>query len=132
MIDISMYIGIPFVDGGRLLSGADCYGVVMLYYKNILSIDIPDVQITANEPRKSFIKYLDEVNKHWTKLDKPQQHCGVALRMNTEHPRLVTHFGIMLDDHRLLHSIKPIGSHVVDIDNPTVKSRIEGFYKWQP
>lgn len=132
MITIDMFIGIPFVDRGRLLSGADCYGVVMMYYKEILGIDIPDVNVTVNEPKKSFVTYLTEVNKHWIRLDKPEQHCGVALRLNTEHPKLVTHFGVMIDNNRLLHSLRPMGSHIIRIDNPVITSYIEGFYRWQP
>jgi len=127
MID---YIGIPYKDKGRTFNGCDCYGLLMLWYKNELSIDIPDVNVSASQPRRSLAKYLEEISKHWKEVKTPTKNCGVAMCLNEEHPSLVTHFGVMIDEKRMLHTYENTNSHIIDIDHPTVKNQIKGFYKW--
>lgn len=124
------FIGIPFVDKGRDFNGADCYGLVMLYYKEVLGIEIPDTLITADQPRRIFAKYLEYISKNWTQIDKPEQHCGVALAMHEEHPQMVTHFAVMIDEKRVLHTLKKYESHIMNIDDMRIKPFIKGFYKW--
>lgn len=43
MHDLSEYIGIPFKYGGRTKQNLDCYGLVMLLYKELHNIELPDV-----------------------------------------------------------------------------------------
>lgn len=131
-LNLSEFIGIPFVSKAQLFSGADCYGLVTLYYKYVLGIDIPSFIIAHDSVRRVFLAYLNEISKNWVRIDKPEQHCGVAIKMNDQHPKMVTHFGVMIDDHRLLHTLEKMGSHIIDIDSPLVKNKIEGFYRWQP
>lgn len=125
------YIGIPYLDKGRDFTGCDCYGLLMLYYKNELGIDIPDVNISAKEPRRSLAKYLEEIQKHWRELPYPEPNAGVAMCLNPEHPMMVTHFGVMIDEKRMLHTYENTNSHIVEINHPTVRNQIKGFYRWQ-
>lgn len=41
-LDINKYIGIPWVAGGRSESAADCWGLVMLVYRNELGLELGD------------------------------------------------------------------------------------------
>lgn len=42
------YIGIPFAYGGRTKEQLDCYGLVMLLYKDIHGITLPDFDSPTN------------------------------------------------------------------------------------
>lgn len=125
------YIGIPFVDSGRDFKGCDCFGLMKLYYKNELNIDIPDVKITPSQPRRIMINYLNEISKNWKKIEEPQENCVISMAMNANHPKLVTHFAIMLSNNKILHTLNKLQSHVISLDDARVKPFIRGYHIWQ-
>ena len=127
---ISKFVGIPFVSKGRSFNGCDCYGLVKLYYKEILNIDIPETIITAEQPRRTFANYLNEISKNWT-ATTPAKNVVVAMSVNAEHPNLVTHFAVMIDDKRFIDTREDMSSYLTSIDDERIKNQIKGFYKWQ-
>lgn len=127
---ISKFIGIPFVSKGRSFNGCDCYGLVKLYYKEILNIDIPETIITAEQPRRTFANYLNEISKNWI-ATTPAKNVVVAMSVNAEHPNLVTHFAVMIDDKRFIDTRENMSSYLTSIDDEKIKNQIKGFYKWQ-
>ena len=127
---ISKFIGIPFVSKGRSFNGCDCYGLVKLYYKEILNIDIPETIITAEQPRRTFANYLNEISKNWT-ATTPAKNVVVAMSVNAEHPNLVTHFAVMIDDKRFIDTRENMSSYLTSIDDEKIKNQIKGCYKWQ-
>jgi murein DD-endopeptidase len=127
---ISKFIGIPFVSKGRSFNGCDCYGLVKLYYKEVLNIDIPETIITAEQPRRTFANYLNEISKNWT-ATTPAKNVVVAMSVNAEHPSLVTHFAVMIDDKRFIDTRENMSSYLTSIDDEKIKNQIKGFYKWQ-
>lgn len=124
-------IGIPFIEGGRSLKGCDCYGLVKLYYKHILNIDIPDTKIKPNQTKRILINYLNEIESNWITLDKPTKDNVVAFTYNPNHPNIVTHFGVMISETKVLHCLGKINSHIDDIDSIRIKPFIKAFHKWQ-
>ena len=127
---ISKFVGIPFVSKGRSFNGCDCYGLVKLYYKEILNIDIPETIITAEQPRRTFANYLNEISKNWT-ATTPAKNVVVAMSVNAEHPNLVTHFAVMIDDKRFIDTRENMSSYLTSIDDERIKNQVQGFYKWQ-
>lgn len=125
------FIGIPYIDNGRSLKGCDCYGLVMLYYKNVLNIDIPDSKITPDQPRRIFLNYLNEISKNWETVEKPNQDDVVAFSYNPNHPNIVTHFGVMIDDKYCLHTLGKVNSHITKIDDMRIKGFIKAFHRWK-
>lgn len=127
---ISRFIGIPFVSQGRSFRGCDCYGLVKLYYKEVLNIEIPETVITAEQPRRTFANYLNEISKNWSST-VPQTNAVVAMAVNAEHPTLITHFAVMIDDKRFIDTRENRSSYLTSIDDEKIKNQIKGFYKWQ-
>jgi cell wall-associated NlpC family hydrolase len=127
---INDFIGIPFVSKGRTFRGCDCYGLVKLYYKEVLNIELPETVITAEQPRRTFANYLNEISKNWT-LTTQQKNAVVAMSVNAEHPSLVTHFAVMIDDKRFIDTRENMSSYLTSIDDERIKNQIKGFYKWQ-
>jgi len=134
MKNISNFIGIPFINKGRTFEACDCYGVVKLYYKEILGIDIPDVLASPKQPRMAYMEYLENISKYWIEHYEPKENSVVALHTDPQHPKLVTHFGVVvkLDNKlKMLHTFRDTQSHLVDIDNPIYANKIKAYYEWR-
>lgn len=132
---IDKFIGIPFVNKGRNYNGCDCYGLVKLYYKDILGIDIPDVIANPKQIKLAYIEYLDNVSKYWKEHNTPIEGSVVAMLTDINNPNLVTHFGVIVKvDNKLkiLHTFKHSQSHLIDINNLAYRNKIKAFYTWQP
>ena len=128
---LSKFIGIKYRDKGRTFKGADCWGIVMLYYKEILNINVPDFVCSAENPRRVFSLYLYQISKFWVECNEFKKDYVVAMCTNSEHPKLITHFGVMIDDKTLLHSYEGVESHITDINSPIIKNTIKGVYRWR-
>lgn len=130
---MSELIGIPFVPKGRSLNGCDCYGLNMLYYKTVLSIDIPDVVAGPSQKNMAHVEFLNHVAKNWTKIDEPIEHCVVSMKTDSHNPNLVTHHGVVVKVDgvlKILHTFRKVESHLIDIDHIAYKNKIVGFYQW--
>ena len=130
---INDYIGIPFIDKGRDFKGCDCYGLIKLYYKNELGIDIPDVVASPNQLRLAYIEYIKNISSLWTTSTEPKENDVVAMKTDVNNPKLVTHFGIIVKVNsglKILHTFKKSNSHIVDLNNPAYANKIKGFHSW--
>ena len=123
---LNKLIGIPFVDSGRELEGADCWGLCMLYYKEILGIEINDFKGSAYESTKVFAEYKKQIEANWQAVSCPRIHCIVAMCNNSVHPTMATHFGIYIGGGKILHTLIGIGSHITRSAHS-----IKGYYEWQ-
>ena len=124
------YIGVPFVDGGRTLEGADCYGLLKLFYKNEYNIEIPEIRILPNQPRRAWARFLVEISEIWEETLDRKKGVVVVMAMDENHPKLVTHFGVMIDDKRVLHTLSKTESHIIELRDSRVKPFIKGYYRW--
>lgn len=128
---LSNFVGIKYRDKGRTFHGADCWGIVMLYFQEFHKIDIPEVNATGETPRKAFSEYLYQISHYWVECKEFKKDYVVAMCSNPNHPKLVTHFGVMVSDTHILHTFKGVESHIVDIKSPMIKNQIKGIYKWR-
>jgi hypothetical protein len=128
MINVRKYIGIPFVDRQASFSGADCYGLLRLFYREEFGRDIADPLLSCEKCSKVFAQYLIEIRKHWKEIEHPTQWCGVAMANEPRLPGVVQHFGIYFDN-KILHTLKGVGSHIVQADKSFVN--VKKYYAWQ-
>jgi hypothetical protein len=132
---LSHFIGIAFVDEGRGFEGADCYGLIKLYFKHALKINIPEILIHPNQSTLAMAKFLLETSKNWKRHSgEPKEGYGIALRTDPLHPKCVTHFGVVVKYEgklQMLHTFRNIESHIVPLDHLCYKNKIEGYYEWQ-
>lgn len=97
----------------------------MLYYKEILGIEINDFKGSAFESGKVFDEYKAQIEKNWVEIKEPETHCIVAMdNVGCGSP---THFGVYLGRQGVLHTLRGTRS-IVDKKAPSIK----GYYKWQP
>lgn len=122
------FIGVPFRDDKESFKGANCYGLVRLFYLEELDIIIPSLNVPSNHSNKVFATFLKQISEHWEKVEEPNYGDVVAMAHNLAHPKIVQHVGVYLGDGKILHTLNKLDSHISSIE--TLRPIIKGFYKW--
>ena len=122
-------IGIPYIEHGRDYSGADCWGIVFLFYRDILKRPIPsyvaEMQGRAFHRRDIGALIEDERAEHWFEVPEPAHGDVVLMRTG----RAESHVGIYLKGARILHSEGEPGSYIVRADDMRIRSRLVGYFR---
>lgn len=125
LTDLSKFVGIPYLLGGRTFGGCDCYGLAVLLYKQN-GIILPDVEVDSLE--ESTKVFIEEENRgYWAKVSTAS--CG-SLAVFKNKAELPTHCGVMLDRRRILHTVKGSRSCIEKIDSPIWKGQLYGFFEF--
>lgn len=124
----SDYIGIPFKDRGRSIEACDCYGLVRLIYKDLLNIELFNGDSSAFETGKIHEEYLNEVSKNWNKVEDIQKFDVVAMAHDSNFPSIIQHFGVIISNTKMIHTLRGVGSHVVNLDD--YKYCIKGVFRY--
>jgi len=122
------FIGIPYRDGGRDYTGADCWGLVWLYYRDELGVDLPPLAgAYQNDDRKRISQLTDETMPlvGARKVDVPIDGDIVLMRMRG----MPTHVGVYVSPGMVLHTHRRTDSVIQRIDSLSLRSRIEGYYR---
>jgi len=125
------YVGIPFVDGGRDMSGLDCWGLVRQVYWDRLGAEL---DMYADIPARNLIEasraFEAGASSHetWWPVEKPITLDIVAMKV----PRLqrIGHVGVMIDHTRMLHVERHSHTVVVPIQHYSVAGRIVGYRRY--
>ena len=113
------YIGLPFEQ-------YDCYNLVKLIYKEVHNKDILDTNIKHYESEKINNQYEDE-SLNWLKVDEAKEGDIVAIRLDSNIPKIVTHFGVMINNHQMIHTTKATNCVVENITK--YYKLVAGFYR---
>lgn len=90
----------PWVEGGACFSGADCWGVVVLYYRHVHGIEI------ENDNHGEYINSISDAlddqlsTGDWEEIDGPDDDGVVFMAYQGDTP---THCGV-ISNGRVLHS----------------------------
>lgn len=124
------YIGIPYEPFGRTFSGCDCWGLVLLYYRRELGIELPAYTNKYTDVNNTIeIASVMEAEKcNWHRAKEPKRGAVVHFRI-MGHP---AHVGIMLGDSAFLHTISGQNSSIEDLHDDKWARRLEGWYEWRP
>lgn len=122
------FVGIPFKSGGRDFTGADCWGVAVLYYKHQLGIDLPSF---ADEYHADDTERLRElIARHregWQRVTVPSVGDLVLFKLlGTE-----THIGVCLGNGKFLHATQKSASAVQDLNGTEYSRRVVGYFKYR-
>jgi len=122
-------VGIPYEPHGRAYSAADCWGIVYLYYRDVLGLPIPSyvAEMQDREFRPRGIGPLVDVERerHWIEIDAPREGDVVLMRNGRHH----NHVGIYLDGGRTLHAEGPGPSTIERLDAMHLRNRIVGYFR---
>ena len=113
------YIGLPF-------QKYDCFNLVKLIYKQEYDKYILSTEIKHNQSDLINQSYLGEVD-NWIEVKEPLEGDIAAIRLDSNYPKLVTHFGVMINGNQMIHSIEKSG---VVVENITKYYKlVAGFYR---
>jgi cell wall-associated NlpC family hydrolase len=89
------WIGTPHVYNGRDKKGVDCYGLVWLYYRDVLGTILPDW--SCIDMSRLWVSHFmnKQVKDRLEVIDAPEDHCIAVLRRD----KVANHVGIVYRDN---------------------------------
>ena len=124
-MDLNKFVGIPYKHLGRSFDGCDCYGLVILVYKEIFGKVLND-SITYD---KSIEAYKETVNLVKPLLDVVEVDTPSVGDLGLFRYRgFPTHIGIYVGNNKVLHSLRKMDSGIQSLDHPLLRGRLEGWY----
>lgn len=131
------YAGIPFVDGGRDETKADCYGIVRLFLKLEFGIDLPEYSETGVRDLIRATMHIEEqtATDQWVKVERTDAHRGDVVlmwtyeRLEGKPYRSKRHLGVLTEPTKMLHTEFGHDSVIVDLSHFTVRERLESFWR---
>lgn len=121
---------IPYKLGGRDSSGMDCWGLLVIAYVKLFSIELPSYADTVWAVSKSGLT-SEDIKQHiacgeiFSCVDIPRYGDMVLLNIMGN----PVHIGMMLNDKIMIHTSNSTGIATEDIRGVKWKRRVQGFYR---
>ena len=127
MFDIRKYLGWQYKHKGREEGFVDCYGLILLFYKNELGKELFDVNedYDKNWTFKNKNYFIENYHRQFEKVKKPGKY-DIVLFQNRG--GIVNHGGVTLNYSKFIHCCKD-GVLVDSYNREGWKKRINGFYR---
>lgn len=125
------FIGIPYLDKGREMAGADCWGLVWLLMRELRGIDLPsysDQYVTADDRNALAALIADELDP-WAVIAAGHEQAFDAVLMREG--RFPRHIGIVTEPGMLLHISSGETSMIERYREGPLKHRVVGFYRYR-
>lgn len=106
-MNITDYIGIPYKNRGRAFDGIDCYGIIVLFYKQEFGITLSDyTEFNIQDYEQNWYKnnenhISNNWQKEWKAVENMQQYDSLLFSLFSNN--MVNHCGIYLGDDKFLH-----------------------------
>lgn len=125
-MDLSDYVGIPYLAEGRSRAGADCWGVVVLVYRERLGIELP-AHTGYGDPLSPAAAATVAVGRQaWEQVWQPAAFDVVLFTVRGA-PH---HVGLVIRPGWMLHSVAGRDACIESYRRPYWRARIEGFYRY--
>ena len=123
----SKWIGIPYVNQGRSFDGCDCWGIVDLYYREILGITLPDYLGAYRDAKETaIVEAAILYHKRYWQPTIVEPDSVALFRVAGKS----CHVGVMLRDGEFLHTLVGRNSAVENIRDISWRDRFLGTWKW--
>jgi len=124
----SKYLGIPYKNKGRDLKGLDCYGLVIMIYRD-LGFELLDYWQYAQDWYKSKKDLINENYKlQWEKVEFPEIYDIVVMKLKSSIPN---HCAVYLGNYKVIHVYENSDVHIDDLTLPQWKSKIYGCFRFK-
>lgn len=127
-MDTRKYLTIPYVFHGRSFEGCDCYGILYLYFREELGIEIDDFA-GAVPQYDDYLKsnvMLENACLEWEEIPigEVRKNDAVIIDSRTNGP---IHCGVMISDTEILQTSSRSGPGVLKLSR--VKHLIHSAYR---
>lgn len=118
---------VPHVEGGDDFSGADCWGICVLWYKHHLGIVLENR--SDFKPGPAGVSAGAEEKTDFVNVDRPQDNDLVVMRAAIGGEVFQAgHIGVFVAGN-LLHSDRNIGCVYQSVEARMIKSRVTGYLR---
>ena len=127
--DTSKYIGIPYKNKGREMSGADCWGLVRLVYKNEYGINLLSFSDEyENSEEGAKVREIVQKGKDiFDSIIKAVPDYGDIVVFNMRgNP---CHVGIYVGNNKVLHVLRGTECVIERLSSHRLNGRVEGYYE---
>lgn len=130
-MNFERYLGVPYRDMGRSLAGCDCWGLLWLFYRDELGVDLPDYGEGYGSAifRRRIGPLIErETAREWTRIDAAAARAGDAVLMRSG--RYPAHCGVTDGRGFVLH-VEAEGdwSKMEQLNSFAIAQRLLGFYR---
>lgn len=127
---LNKFVGIPYVNHGRDYDACDCWGLVYLWYRDVLKTPVPSYEAEMAglllRPKEVAPVLIAECDANWQEVTIPREGDVVLMR----HGHLHNHVGIYINSRRILHTEHEGCYSLLDrLDAPHNNKRIVGYYR---
>lgn len=126
---VGKYVGIPFVSGGRDMTGCDCYGLVRLILRDEYGYDLPVLNgdytnaLNVAETKRLFCENVPLLCGE--KIEKPEEKSVALLKMCGR----LCHVALYAGDGCIIHSRHKTGVVCERLSSPQLAGCVEGWYR---
>jgi cell wall-associated NlpC family hydrolase len=125
------FVGIPYLDRGRSIVGCDCWGLVLLIFRELRGIDLPSyVDRYQTGADRAAISYLikGELDPWDQVADGTETSFDGVLIREGSFPR---HIGVVVTPGLMLHVERGETSRIERYRSGNFAHRITGFYRFR-
>ena len=122
------FLGVPYRHLGRTKRGLDCYGLLLLYAKNILNVELPDWWYEKDWEKRGNDYFTENYQGYAYRVERPEIH-DVILFCTDRDVRIPNHCGILVKQPDLFLQATYDGVMTSSLYNDVFRNRIEGFYR---
>lgn len=120
---IDRLLTVPYASGGSSWSGADCWGIVELWYRHVREVELSDRD--DRPPGPNSVQGWAEEALGWQPISAPEDHCLLLMRSG----RLSAgHVGIVYKG-RVLHSAKSHGCVYQPLSDRLIRASTTGYLR---
>ncbi len=97
---ICIFLGKPWVNRAANFDACDCWGLVLLYYRYVLDIELPIIKGYSQGECSTAQGWQSDIH-HWQEVNKP---ITAGLVFTCYKDGAPTHVGITISSTKVLHS----------------------------
>ena len=126
-MNFDKYVGIPYAEKGRDISGLDCYGLVRLIYKEEKNITLPSFTADyAVQDNKRIEELIAQYKEGWEPADEPQVGDIVLFRILG----IESHVGLVISPTHFIHVREKQDTAIESLSATKWNKRTVGFFRY--